>query len=622
MKTKLHTNNKSEHPPSQKYPKAGVPSEKSKILDSTKKILDTFSTALQGMIPGLQSTSEGVYTMLIRWILPVLAVVILIRCILPLLGGRKRSTAWGYLVMPTGERLPLMHWENSIGRSRLSDIVINLAFISRSHAVLSYSDGGWTVADLGTKGGVSVNGEKIEGPEPVSPGDTLSLAGLDLTLQDADEPLINEAPRGIQRNIERAGRRMSSGATLFLIVIFQILGALQLCFSSAAVAGGAPAVFFVFLLMECVLYFISRMFGEKYFEMELLACFLCGIGLFVVASATPRSLFKQLAAILVGVAAYYTLLFLIRNLSRAQKLRYILMASAVLLLVLNIVLGETRNGARNWIDLGFMTFQPMEFVKIAFVLAGTATLDRLLTTRNLTSFLIFSGACIGTLAITKDFGTALIFFSAFLVIAFMRSGDVRTIALISAGALLGAVAVISFMPYVTRRFSVYRHAWSFPDTTGYQQTRTMIAAASGGLLGVGGGKGYLVKVAASNTDLVFGVISEEWGLIIALIAVGIILFFALFAVSSVGKCRSSFYAIAACGAATIFLMQTALNVFGSVDFLPLTGVTFPFISNGGSSMVTCWCLLAFIKSADERFRPRRLRLKQHRSAAAGKGFSE
>ncbi|MGE5544300.1 MAG: FtsW/RodA/SpoVE family cell cycle protein, partial [Bacillota bacterium] len=103
--------------------------------------------------------------------------------------------------------------------------------------------------------------------------------------------------------------------------------------------------------------------------------------------------------------------------------------------------------------------------------------------------------------------------------------------------------------------------------------------------------------------LVFGLLCEEWGLVVALTAVLMVIFFAVFAVSQMRSCKSSFYAIAASGTATIFLIQTAFNVFGSVDLLPLTGITLPFVSNGGTSMIASWALLAFIKAADDRDRP-------------------
>lgn len=502
--------------------------------------------------------------------------------------------------MSNGKEIPLEHWENSIGRSKLSDVVLNFPFISRSHAVLTRSEGEWVITDLDSKGGVCVNGKKITEPHTVNNGDTLSFAGLEMTFRNADADI------GRKLIGNTTIPRFSAGSTLFLIVIFQILGAFQLFLSSGLKLFAEPVVFSLFIIAECGYYFLSGN-RKKTFELEFLAYFLCGIGLFAVASRSPNALIKQFAAIAVGMVAYTLIIYIIRDVDRAQKLKYIVAPAAVLLLLLNIFLGQMRNGARNWIDIGFITIQPMEFVKIAFVMIGSATLDRLLTTRNLTHFLIFSGACIGTLAITKDFGTALVFFCAFIVIAFMRSGDLRTIVLICVGAFLAALAVISFMPYVKSRFAAWGHVWQYANSSGYQQTRTMIAAASGGLLGVGGGNGFLKNIAASDTDLVFGMICEEWGLVIAVSMVMIIVFLAFYSVFSVKNCCSSFYSISACGVGAIFIMQTALNVFGSVDILPLTGVTFPFVSNGGSSIITCWCLLAFIKS--ERFIPQKSPIK-------------
>ena len=107
-------------------------------------------------------------------------------------------------------------------------------------------------------------------------------------------------------------------------------------------------------------------------------------------------------------------------------------------------------------------------------------------------------------------------------------------------------------------------------------------------------------MAAADTDLVFGVLSEEWGLIIAVLAILSIVTLGIFAVRSIKAGRSAFYTIAACAATTLMIFQTILNVFGSVDILPLTGVTFPFVSNGGTSMIVSWGMLAFLKAADTR----------------------
>ena len=270
------------------------------------------------------------------------------------------------------------------------------------------------------------------------------------------------------------------------------------------------------------------------------------------------------------------------------------------MLVLNIIFGTTKYGAQNWVSLGGLSVQPSEVVKIAFVYAGAATLDELFQKGNLTVFMLFSGFCLGCLALMGDFGTAAIFFVTFLIISFMRSGDFSKLALILGGAAFAGMMVLRFKPYIASRFAAWGHVWEYASTTGYQQVRTMSAAANGGLAGVGAGEGWLQDVAAADTDLVFGILNEEWGLIIAILAVLCIVTLAIFAVRSIVAGRSAFYTIAACAATSMLLFQTVLNVFGSVDILPLTGVTFPFVSNGGTSMMVSWGLLAFLKAADTR----------------------
>jgi len=581
------------------------------FLEIMKQLLEGYLTKFTDIFVNMEKfpapleVASELYTLVVRWVFPILAAAIFLRCILPLLQNGKEKTVWGYLCMTDGTRTPLKNWENLIGRSKFSDIVINLPFVSRSHAVLTFHNGVWSIADLGSKGGVKVNGRKIEKQEIVDYGDTLSLSGVEMALAPADA----EPPKGLlQKNdtvsTPPSGRHIRTGATLFLILIFLILGSIQICFSMGTQVNPAvPLTLLIFILAMCLHYIFMRWFSRKYFELELLCYFLCGLNLLIVASAAPNSLYKQLAAILTGIVVYTVIKMIIGNLGRAHKLKYFLMASALVLMILNLALGETYFGAKRWINLGFITFQPMEFVKIAFVLAGAATLDRLLTTRNMTAFIAFSGACIGTLVLIRDFGTAVVIFGTFIVIAFMQSGDLRTIALVTAGAVFGSTAVVSFMPYIASRFAAWGNVWDLANTSGYQQTRTMIAAASGGLLGVGGGNGYFKYIPAADTDLVFGMLSEEWGLLVALTVVLTIVFIAVYAVFLTKNSRSSFYAIAACGAASIFLIQTALNVLGSVDILPLTGITIPFVSNGGSSMIASWGLLALIKSADGRIRP-------------------
>ena len=160
--------------------------------------------------------------------------------------------------------------------------------------------------------------------------------------------------------------------------------------------------------------------------------------------------------------------------------------------------------------------------------------------------------------------------------------------------------ILQFKPYIADRFAVWGHAWEYLNDTGYQQARVMSYAASGGLFGVGVGQGSLQYVFASTSDLIFGMLCEETGLLFAIIIAAVIAGLAFYARAISATSRSTLYSIAACSVGGMFVFQSCLNIFGATDLLPLTGVTLPFVSMGGSSMMACWGLLSFIKAADER----------------------
>lgn len=199
-----------------------------------------------------------------------------------------------------------------------------------------------------------------------------------------------------------------------------------------------------------------------------------------------------------------------------------------------------------------------------------------------------------------DFGTAVIFFATFLVISFMRSGSFATVFLAVSGAGMAATLVLSVKPYIAQRFASWGHVWEDVWDAGYQQTRALSAAASGGLFGHGAGNGWLKGIFAADTDMVFALICEELGLIVAICAIFAVIALALFAVRNASQGRSTFYVIAGCAAVSLMMVQMGLNVFGSLDILPFTGVTFPFVSKGGTSLISCWMLLAFVKATDTR----------------------
>ncbi|NLB37231.1 MAG: FtsW/RodA/SpoVE family cell cycle protein [Clostridiales bacterium] len=384
---------------------------------------------------------------------------------------------------------------------------------------------------------------------------------------------------------------------MLMVSVFQAVSSASIVFRDGVLQ---PKLLYAFLGLIAYewLFIITdiKIFKSSKIELEVIGFFLSGISMVISGSIYSDYAVKQLISIIIGSLIFCIMLWFMRSTDRAMKFRLPVAFMAVGLLALNLIMARAVNGALNWINIGSFSIQPSEIVKVAFIFVGAATLEKLQTTRSITRYVIFSIGCIGALFLMKDFGTALIFFVTFIIIAFMRSGDLRTIAMVCTGALLGAMLIIYFKPYVANRFATYRHVWEYINEKGFQQTRVLIYSSSGGLFGLGIGKGRLREVYAASTDLVFGILCEEWGLILAITVILIFTVLGFFAIKNARKARSTFYSIAAAAAAGLFIFQLSLNVFGVTDLLPLTGVTLPFISRGGSSMLCSWALLSFIRS--------------------------
>lgn len=536
-----------------------------------------------------------------RWVFVGLAIYILVRAIVSLLTTRATPEVWGYLYVENGSSVPISHWENIIGRSSSGDLVVPMKTISKSHCLLIRRKDDWIIKDLNSKNGTVVNGVQLIPDKRyiIHPGDEIVMGGVRCTLaaMSLEESQNNEEMRKLDKE------PLSPWALMVAITAFQALTIVQLVLGMGTDLSVSDIMSVVMLCATMWIYVILfKAMGRKGFELEMIAFLMSTISLAIAASSPWTTAIKQYIALLMGLILFIFMCLYLRDLERTKKLRPILFALAVILLIINLAFGTNANGATNWVHVGGMSVQPSEIVKLAFICIGAGTLEELFEKKNLYMYAAFSLICLGFLAMMGDFGTALIFFVTFIVVSFLRTGDWSRLLLVVAGAGIMGLMVVRNKSYIAERIRAWGHVWeaAYMNGFGYQQTRVMAYGAGGGLVGLGAGNGDLKFLEAADTDLVFGMVMEEWGLIIAILLVLCIVTLSLFAVNSIVAGRSTFYTIGACGAATMFTFQTVLNVFGSVDLLPLTGVTFPFVSAGGTSMLASWAMLAYFKAADMR----------------------
>ena len=537
------------------------------------------------------------YVTFLRWAVPGLTLLLLLRCIMPLLTFRREPEIWAWLNLASGEQVPITHWENVIGRSKTSDVSIDYPTISRNHAVLTrYDDGSWTISDAGSKGGTFVNNRRVQ-ICALTPKDRINIGGVEMQLQ----PITQHQEQRQAQLRTKAASGWDTVTNLMLLTILQCMMLLGFLLRSqredlVSIVQGFGGI----MLCQWILYIFYCIIRRKSFEVETIAFFLCSMGMAAIATVKPGEMVKQLLAMILGVVLFLAIGWALRDMERAKRVRYLAVVAGIGFLMVTLLFGTEYYGAKNWLIIGNLSLQPSELSKVCFVFAGASTMDRIMTKRNLFLFIAYSVVICGLLALMNDFGTALIFFCAFLVIAYLRSGSMGTVALAITALAFAGVIALKIAPHALRRFSNWRHIWADPLNGGYQQTRALMCIASGGLLGLGPEGGLLQHVFAADADIVFATISEEWGLLMALMTVLSIVGLGAFTLRTTRVARSSFYAIGACTAASVLVIQTILNCLGTLDILPFTGVTLPFVSNGGTSMIGAWGLLAFVKAADTR----------------------
>jgi cell division protein FtsW (lipid II flippase) len=340
------------------------------------------------------------------------------------------------------------------------------------------------------------------------------------------------------------------------------------------------------------------------------------LGIVLIYRLNEDLALKQAMWLAAGLVAFLLVLAFVRDLKKLYRYRFAVGILGLLLLLFTAIFGREINGARLWVDFGPINFQPAEFGKILLVIFFAAYLvdiREVLTVsthrvlgvplpplRYLAPLLTIWAVSMALMIFMKDLGTSLLFFGALLALLYAATGRAFYVLVGLVLFFVGATVLYFIFPHVQTRVDIWLDPWKDPSGKGYQIVQSLFALAGGGLFGSGLGQGYLTVPSGETiiphleTDFIFSAIGEELGFVGA---VGIILLYLMFtyrgfrvAVSA----KDDFSRLLATGLTSIFALQAFLIVGGVIKLIPLTGITLPFVSYGGSSIVANFVLLGLL----------------------------
>lgn len=342
---------------------------------------------------------------------------------------------------------------------------------------------------------------------------------------------------------------------------------------------------------------------------------LSGIGITFVTRLQPDASLGQVIFLFLGVALMVGTLAVVKNLEVVKRYKYVLGIAGIILLVLPMFIGTEIYGSKLWIKIGGFQFQPGEFAKVLIVLflAGYLAENReLLSISNRTvlgikfprlrllyPLFIVWGVCLLVVAFERDLGSALLFYTIFLIMLYVATGRVSYVIIGLALLAIGAFGMYQIMSHVQVRVAIWLDPFSDAQNLGYQIVQSLFSLADGGLAGVGIGKGMADIIPVVASDMIFAAIGEEMGLLGGSAVLLLFMLFAVRGLTTAARAKSDLAAFSAAGLTAAISFQAFTIVGGVTKLIPLTGVTLPFMSQGGSSLLASFVIVALLLRAGD-----------------------
>lgn len=386
------------------------------------------------------------------------------------------------------------------------------------------------------------------------------------------------------RNRKDPGKLLSSAVMLFYFSAFLLIACKDYAWQGFALALAVPAMIWIGTNL------LPRFFPSDRLLLSL-TNFLCALGVLVLYSTEPEYAYNQAMYYGIGIGAMIVCVWVVRLIRSWRIPVLLLMPVSLVLLTLPLLIGRETNGATNWFYVGGVSVQPSEIVKLSLLIILSYYMSR----HRLLPWLVFSVCCLALLMLQKDLGTALMYYGTTLMLYYASSSNLLLTGVGLAGGAGAAVLGYQMFAHVKKRVAIWLNPWSDYENSGFQIIQGLMAIASGGLIGVGLGLGSPKTIPVYYTDFIFAVICEQFGVIFGLCV--LLMYVALIwrGATTAMAARRSFHGLLAMGCTLMLGLQTFVIIGGVIKMIPLTGVTMPFVSYGGTSLVSSLCLVGLLQ---------------------------
>lgn len=371
------------------------------------------------------------------------------------------------------------------------------------------------------------------------------------------------------------------------------------CFLVICFETGKPEYLLFYALQQILLFATIMLFRMIYPRGNRLIvnnmCMLLSIGFVVLSRLSFEKAIKQFFIVTISIITGMLIPYFIRKLKFLKGLTWVYAAVGIAALGVVLILGATTYGSKLSYSIAGLTFQPSEFVKIIFVffLAGALCESHSFLQIALTA--AAAGLHVLILVASKDLGSALIFFVVYVLMVFIATGNWLYLFLGGCGGCGAAVLAYRFFSHVQIRVQAWRDPFSCIDGAGYQITQSLFAISSGGWFGMGLFRGTPDAIPFVEADFIFSAVAEELGIVFSMCMILICVSCFIMFMNISMRLQDRFYQLIAFGLGVIYLFQVFLTIGGGTKFIPMTGVTLPLVSYGGSSVLTTLVMFFIIE---------------------------